>query len=120
VLGLASTGINIFNLIPVEPLDGGVALRSVLVRLSKRHMRAGLLAAGAAVILLGFATNMMFLSLIGVVAFLFNMKPRKVDDGLLPLTRAEIFGFVVAYFTIAAIHGAIGFDLLRKLPLLMS
>ena len=43
-------GLNLFNLLPVEPLDGGVALRSVLAKLMGAHARFGLLAIGVLIV----------------------------------------------------------------------
>jgi Zn-dependent protease len=105
-LGLITTGLNIFNLLPVEPLDGGVALRSVLTRMMGAKARYGLIATGIAIIGAGYAMDQILIMVFGGIAILFNIKVRTIDAGLVPLSRLQIlitfFGYVslvTAYFT---------------------
>jgi Zn-dependent protease len=110
-LGLITTGLNIFNLLPVEPLDGGVALRSVLTRMMGAKARYGLLATGIAIVGVGFAMDQILIMVFGGIAILFNIKTRIIDAGLVPLSRLQIlitfFGYVsmvTAYFTMLSYY----------------
>ncbi len=52
-VGIVLCGLNLFNMLPVEPLDGGVALRYVLSSSLGRFAQAGHLLIGAAIIAAG-------------------------------------------------------------------
>ena len=103
ILGLITVGLNIFNLLPVEPLDGGVALRSVLSRLMGRYARFGLMAVGVAIIAAGFFLQQIILVIFGGIAILANIRERSIDAGLNPLTRLQI---VITGFTYVAMATA--------------
>jgi Zn-dependent protease len=90
LLGLITTALNIFNLIPVEPLDGGVALRSVLTRYMGKSARFGLMGVGLIMAAAGVALSQIVLVIFGGVAVLFNIKERTIDAGLAPLTRLQV------------------------------
>ncbi len=94
-LGLVFVLINLFNLLPVEPLDGGIALRSVLARMIGSFARHGLLVIGLVIIALGLIFSQLIIVIFGGIAVLANIKPRKIDDGLTPLTSLQttIAGF---------------------------
>jgi Zn-dependent protease len=97
VLGIITVGLNIFNLLPVEPLDGGVALRSVLSRLMGRHARFGLMITGALIANIGFTMEQIILVIFGGIAILANIKDRTIDAGLEPLNRLQIVTTFFAY-----------------------
>ncbi len=106
-LGIVVTGLNLFNLLPVEPLDGGVALRSVLGKLMGKHARFGLMAFGVLIVAAGFLFQQIILLVFGGISILANIKPRQIDAGLKPLSSLQVtisaFGFsaiVAAYITI--------------------
>lgn len=96
--GLVVAGLNLFNLLPVEPLDGGVVLRSVFGRLLGRFARFGLMAVGAAIVAAGFAFEQVLLVVFGALAVFANLRPRRIDPGLEPMSRLQIsisaFGFM--------------------------
>jgi Zn-dependent protease len=119
LLGLIATALNIFNLLPVEPLDGGVALRSVLGKLMGSNARYGLMAVGLAIAAAGILLSQIILVIFGGTAILFNLKERKIDAGLSPLSRLHVsmafFGYVslvAAYVTMLNFY----MDLIRNLP----
>jgi hypothetical protein len=102
-------GLNLFNLLPVEPLDGGVALRSVLAKLMGTHARFGLLAIGLMILVSGFYFEQIILLVFGGISVLANLRPRLIDHGLTPLSIPGVMisalGFlaiVVAYITMLA------------------
>ena len=105
-VGLVGAALNLFNLLPVEPLDGGVILRSVLVRLMGQGARFGLVAAGVAIILAGWYSQQVLLLIFGGLAVLANIRTRRIDLGLEPLSRLQVvisaFGFtsVVAGYAV--------------------
>ncbi len=103
-LGLVAAALNLFNLIPAEPLDGGVALRSVLSRLIGRHAHWGLLIIGAAIVLIGAAIGQLILMIFGGIAVLLNLRDRNIDHGLLPLSTLHLAIFAFSYVAIFGAH----------------
>jgi Zn-dependent protease len=113
-LALVMTALNLFNLLPVEPLDGGVALRSILTKLIGKYARYGLLAIGAIIALAGFHFQQVVLLVFGGISMLANILPRVIDHGLTPLSFRQfaisVFGYMsilTAYLT--ALHFFVDF-----------
>ena len=105
-MGIVVTVLNLFNLLPLEPLDGGVALRSVLAKLLGSYARFGLLVIGALILVAGLYLEQVVLLVFGGISILANIKPRLIDHGLKPLSSLQVtisgFGFVAivaAYIT---------------------
>ncbi len=112
VAGLVAVYLNIFNLLPVEPLDGGVALRSVLSRLLGNWARFGLMATGAVIVLAGLYFSQIIIVIFGGIAILANLKSRTIDAGMQPLSTLQVcisfFGYVAiltAYLELAQFFG---------------
>ncbi len=103
-LGIATVFLNLFNLLPVEPLDGGVALRSVLTRLIGKHARFGLMATGALIAAAGFLFNLLLLVIFGGIAILANYKDRAIDAGLKPLSALQVAISLVGYVTMVSAY----------------
>jgi Zn-dependent protease len=103
VSGIVVIGLNLFNLLPVEPLDGGVALRSVLAKLMGSHARFGLLAIGLMILATGFYFEQVILLIFGGISILANLRPRLIDHGLEPLSFP---GVLISAFSFVAIAGA--------------
>jgi Zn-dependent protease len=102
-LGFVAVLLNIFNLLPAEPLDGGVALRSVLGKLLGKHARYGLMAVGLLIIAAGLYWSSILLVLFGGIAIVLNLKSRTIDHGLVPLSRLQVTTSMFCYcFLIAA------------------
>ena len=103
-LGAVSAFLNLFNLLPVEPLDGGVALRSVLARLLGARAAVVLLALGVLMASLGYYFEQLALVVFGGFSILGNLRPRKIDAGLTPLSSLQVSIFFFGYVAIAAAH----------------
>ena len=105
-IGLVASALNLFNLLPVEPLDGGVILRSVAARIMGKWARLGLITAGLAIVIAGWYSEQVLLLIFGGLALLMNIRSRSIDPGLLPLSRLQVtisaFGFmsVVAAYAV--------------------
>jgi Zn-dependent protease len=106
-LGLLTVGINAINLVPIEPLDGGVVLRSILARLTKSYARVCLIALSFGFAALGIYFNIALLVLFSVVAMAFNIKPRIIDEGLVPLTRSQMAFGGTAFVGISGLYIAL-------------
>jgi Zn-dependent protease len=100
LLGLVATLLNIINLLPAEPLDGGVALRSVLTRLMGHRARFGLMTVGLVIAVIGLVKAQILLIIFGGIAILFNFKDRKIDTGLTPLSRLQVSIACVGYMSL--------------------
>jgi Zn-dependent protease len=103
-LGLATVLLNIFNLLPVEPLDGGIALRSMLSRMIGKHARFGLIAIGVLIAGTGFCFDMILLVIFGSIAILLNIKDRAIDAGLRPLSTLQVAISLVLYVTMVSAY----------------
>jgi Zn-dependent protease len=103
LFGLIVVGLNIFNLLPVEPLDGGIALRSVLTRFMGSWARFGLIAVGLLIAAAGLLIQQFVLVMFGGISILANIKDRRIDAGLEPLSRLQI---AITIFSYVALTGA--------------
>ena len=91
-------------MLPAEPLDGGVALRTVLTRFAGDYTHYGLMAIGSILVLAGFALDQVVLVIFGGMACIMNFRPRKLDAQLTPLTALQTSISTVGYTTIVFAH----------------
>ena len=103
-LAVVMTALNLLNLLPVEPLDGGVALRSVLANLLGANARFGLMIIGATIIGAGFYFQQVVLLVFGGISFLANIQPRTIDTGLTPLLGRQVAISAAGYVSIVAAY----------------
>jgi Zn-dependent protease len=102
--GVVVIGLNLFNLLPVEPLDGGVALRSVLAKLMGPNARFGLLSIGLLILASGFYFEQVILLIFGGISVLANLRPRQIDIGLKPLSFPGVLISAVCFVAIVAAY----------------
>ncbi|WP_410960655.1 hypothetical protein, partial [Salmonella sp. SAL4357] len=78
-------------------------LRSLLARVMGPYARYGLIAMGLLLALAGWQLEILLLLVFGLLATLANIRPRKIDSGLTPMTRLEI---AISAFAFVAVLGA--------------
>ena len=120
VMGAVTAALNIFNMLPAEPLDGGIALRSVLSRLVGSYAHWALMGLGAGITLAGLWLSMPVLILFGVLGIVANIKPRKIDKGLYPLSSLQMAITAFGYVAIVTAHLSLMKYFSHQLMLLQS
>ena len=103
-VGVLTSVLNAFNMLPAEPLDGGVALRSILTRLVGKSAWSAMLSIGLLMIATGIAIGQLAVAVFGVMAVLANLRRRSIDAGLLPLTSLQVCVAVLGYVAITSAH----------------
>ena len=103
-VGVLTAFLNAFNMLPAEPLDGGVALRSILTRLVGKSAWSAMLSIGLLMIAIGIAIGQLAVAVFGVMAVLANLRRRSIDTGLLPLTSLQVCVAVLGYVAITSAH----------------
>jgi Zn-dependent protease len=103
-LGWITCILNLFNLLPIEPLDGGVALRSVLGRYMGKSARFGLMSIGIIFVSIGIALGQLLLVAFGGIAILLNIRDRKIDQGFQPLTNTQLVLTLLCYANMIAFY----------------
>jgi len=101
--GIVTVALNLFNLLPVEPLDGGVALRCIMECVAGRFARPGIIAVALLTMAAGWHFEQLLLLVFGALAALVNLGQRTQAAGLKPLSRLEV---VISAFVFMAIVGA--------------
>jgi Zn-dependent protease len=98
-LGLITALLNLFNLMPLAPLDGGIAMRSALGRIMGDFSRIGFMLMGVGLIAIGIEMRMAAVVAAGVVTLFLNFNAKKIDQGLTPMpvlhAGISIFAYVV-------------------------
>jgi Zn-dependent protease len=101
-MGFVTVLLNMSNLLPIVPLDGGIALRSILHWLMGRFARFGLMGAGAIIVGCGIYVGQVLFIAAGLMAIFTNMKFRSIDPGLRTLSTLQVCISLFGYLTLLA------------------
>ncbi len=116
LFGIWSVFLNLFNLLPVEPLDGGVILRSVLARIMGSWARFGMIAMGLVIMAAGWQMNQVLLIIFGALAVTVNLRPRTIDGGLVPMSSLEVTISAFSYMSVLAAYAVLLRYLVDNVP----
>jgi Zn-dependent protease len=112
LLGIITIVLNIFNLLPMEPLDGGIALRSVLNKVFGKYARFGLMSIGVVIAGIGLLLSQIVLVIFGCLAIAMNFRSRSIDVGLTAMSHWQVGVSMASY--VGIIVGYIGLLLTYK------
>ena len=107
MMGIVGCGLNLFNLLPVEPLDGGIVLRSVLAKIMGTYARFGLIAVGAVIFATGFFIEQVLLVIFGAMALIMNIRRRTIDLGLEPMSRLSVSISAFSFMSVLAAYAVL-------------
>ncbi len=97
MLGWIAVAINLFNIMPIEPLDGGIALRPVFTSIIGDRAHWGFIGCGALMVALGLLFGQFIVVAFGVIAMIANIKKRPVPSTLTPLTSRQLTLSICGY-----------------------
>jgi Zn-dependent protease len=96
--------LNLFNLMPVEPLDGGVVLRIALSRFLGSRVHVAMMISSGLIALVGLYLRSPVVVLLGLVAAFANFRPRASAVRSVPLRAKELALMASAFVIISAAH----------------
>jgi Zn-dependent protease len=118
LMGLITVALNLSNLLPVEPLDGGVAMRSIMHWMLGRFARFGLMGTGVIIAIIGISMGQVILIALGLLALVANFKTRVIDSGLRELSMLQACISVFGYVAMISAYGAMIVYFVRDNPIL--
>ena len=96
--------LNLFNLMPVEPLDGGVVLRLMLSRLFGSRTHLAMMVSSGLIAFAGIYLASPVILILGLVAAFANLKPRHVSAQSVPLNGQEPVWIMSGFVLIGTAH----------------
>lgn len=105
VIAAIAGALNLLNLLPVFPLDGGRVLRAVMQSIMPRHVRAAMFAVAGSVAIGGLYFNNPVLVAIAVVAFFQSTRLGPARDGVALMKPYAASVMCAAYLSLVMVHG---------------
>jgi Zn-dependent protease len=96
--------LNLFNLVPVEPLDGGVALRAAFSRVFGARVHLAMMASSAMIGIAGILFASPVIAALGFIAAFANLKPRQAQGPSVPLSGIELTQVFGGFAVVGAFH----------------
>jgi Zn-dependent protease len=96
--------LNLFNLVPVEPLDGGVALRAAFSRVFGSRVHLAMMASSALIGIAGIFFASPVIAVLGFLAAFANLKPRQTQGPSAPLSGIELAQVFGGFAVVGAFH----------------
>jgi len=105
VIAAIAGALNLLNLLPVFPLDGGRVLRAVMQSAMPRHVRAAMFAVAGVVAIGGLYFQNPVLVAIAVVAFFQSTRLGPARDGVALMKPYAASVMCAAYLSLLLVHG---------------
>ncbi len=86
ILSLILIGVNLFSLLPIDPLDGGKIIKNLFFPIAQKPYLIFVLVSSLAVIIIGYFTSFYMLMLLG---FLMGIKVRNIQKNMLIYDELE-------------------------------